>query len=148
MAEKQQKKKIKRNASFTIGAILVIIVLIIFVISLIHMPHDPNLMNLTHKFLRPGEDEMYRLGTDHFGRDILSRLMFGARHVLLVGVVSVAIGAAIGFVLGALAGLLKGLPSQIIMRDTISLHPLEFHHYQLHFEYNSYYSQFHYHSYH
>ena len=68
-----EKKKKKRNISFTIGAILVIIVVIIFIISLIYMPHDPNLMNLTQKFLRPGENEMYRLGTDHFGRDILSR---------------------------------------------------------------------------
>ncbi|MBQ2680183.1 MAG: ABC transporter permease [Firmicutes bacterium] len=111
-----EKKKKKRNISFTIGAILVIIVVVIFLISLVYMPHDPNLMNLTHKFLKPGEDELYRLGTDHFGRDILSRLMFGARHVLLVGVVSVAIGAVIGFILGAAAGMLKGLPSQIIMR--------------------------------
>lgn len=106
----------KKNISFIIGLTLVIIVIICFVASLIYMPRDPNLMDLSHKFLKPGESPVYRLGTDHFGRDILSRLMFGARHVLLVGVVSVAFGAIIGFVLGAAAGMLKGIPSQIIMR--------------------------------
>ena len=106
----------KKNISFIIGLTLVTIVVVCFVVSLIYMPHDPNLMDLSHKFLKPGQNEMYKLGTDHFGRDILSRLMFGARHVLLVGVVSVAFGAVIGFVLGAAAGMLKGVASQIIMR--------------------------------
>lgn len=113
MAGKNKKKK---NFSFIIGLILVTIVVICFLISLFYMPHDPNLMALTDKFLKPGDNPLYKLGTDHFGRDILSRLMFGARHVLLVGVVSVAIGAIIGFILGAAAGMLKGIPSQIIMR--------------------------------
>ena len=111
---KMNKKKL--NISFTIGIILVAIVVLICLVSFIYMPHDPIEMNTPNKFLKHGVKAEYILGTDFFGRDILSRIMRGSRTVLLVGVVSTAAGAVVGILLGAVAGMSKGIVSSLIMR--------------------------------
>ncbi|MFN8634186.1 MAG: ABC transporter permease [Chloroflexota bacterium] len=70
-------------------------------------PHDAETPSLAVRALPPGsvaEGGSYLLGTDALGRDILSRLMFGARVSLLVGICSMAIGGALGTTLGLLAG--------------------------------------------
>lgn len=112
----KNKKKKKTSVSLTLGIILVSIVILICIVSFIYMPHDPIKMATEFKFLKPGENSDYILGTDNFGRDILSRIMHGSRTVLLVGVVSTAFGAVIGIILGAAAGMSKGIASTFIMR--------------------------------
>lgn len=65
------------------------------------------------------------LGTDHFGRDVSSRVVYGARISLLVGLISVSIAAGLGYLFGMLAGLLKGKTESVIMMamDTIFAFP-------------------------
>jgi ABC-type dipeptide/oligopeptide/nickel transport system permease subunit len=106
----------KKNISLILGIILVFIIIGIWVLSFVHMPYNPNEMNISNRFLRPGFDSDYILGTDNFGRDILSRIMYGSRNVLLVALVSVTLGSLVGIFLGALAAILKGLTEKIIMR--------------------------------
>ncbi|GFI61777.1 glutathione transport system permease protein GsiD [Clostridiales bacterium] len=112
------KRQKKRKAGFNLGMgiILIAIVVLICLISFIYMPHDPTAMATEFKFMKPRENYGYILGTDHFGRDILSRIMHGSRTVLLVGAVSTAVGAVIGIALGAIAAMGKGLVSSVIMR--------------------------------
>src|SRR5262249_52353888 len=85
-------------------------------------PHDPEIGSIGRRFRPPawqsGGSFEYLLGTDHLGRDILSRLIFGARVSTLVGFTSVIIAGAIGTTLGIISGYLGGWVDQVIMRIT------------------------------
>jgi peptide/nickel transport system permease protein len=85
-------------------------------------PHDPEIGNLAARFRPPawqqGGDVVYLLGTDHLGRDVLSRLIYGARVSMVVGFTAVAVAGAIGTGLGIVSGYLGGWVDQVIMRIT------------------------------
>jgi ABC-type dipeptide/oligopeptide/nickel transport system permease subunit len=106
----------KRNLSLGLGIILVLLILAVWVLSFVYMPYKPNEMNISERFMKPDFNSEHILGTDNFGRDILSRIMYGSRNVLLVGVGSVTLGTMLGIILGALAALLKKFTSTLIMR--------------------------------
>lgn len=78
-------------------------------------PYDPLSMDLLNPYSPPFTDG-HLLGTDNFGRDILSRLMHGARISLFIGLVVVAIASVIGTTLGLLAGYFGGWVDNLIMR--------------------------------
>src|SRR6266852_4260527 len=75
-------------------------------------PHDPNEQNLIATFLpstwAEGSDVAYPLGTDSLGRDVLSRLIYGARVAMLVAVVAATLAALLGTLLGLVAGFFGG----------------------------------------
>lgn len=77
-------------------------------------PHDPGAQNLTRRFEGPGSD--FWLGTDDFGRDTLSRAIFGARVSLQAVVQALLLAAAIGLPVGLIAGYRGGWPDRILMR--------------------------------
>jgi peptide/nickel transport system permease protein len=83
-------------------------------------PHDPAEQHLENKLRPPawqeGGNRENILGTDSLGRDLLSRIIFGARVSLLIGVITVIIAAAIGTVCGAFAGYFGGWVDQIVMK--------------------------------
>lgn len=95
---------------FLITALLVIIS--IFGPSL--APYDPNTMHFMDPFSEPTNE--FLLGTDDFGRDILSRIMYGARVSLMVGAIAVGIAATVGTTLGMIAGYSRRLIDEAIMR--------------------------------
>ena len=78
-------------------------------------PRDPYEMDLASPFLPPGSSG-YILGTDNYGRDILSRLIHGSRISLLIGIVVVSIATVIGSVLGLVAGYYGGFIDNLVMR--------------------------------
>lgn len=78
-------------------------------------PYDPLSMDLDSKFLPPGS-KGHLLGTDNFGRDLLSRLIFGSRISLSVGLVVVSIAMVIGTFLGLVAGYFGGIADILLMR--------------------------------
>ncbi len=77
-------------------------------------PYDPTVINLSAKLSPPSLE--YLLGTDHFGRDVLSRLIWGARVSLMVGLVVVAFALAFGVPIGLAAGYLAGRVDNLLMR--------------------------------
>ncbi len=83
-------------------------------------PHDPQFGNLAERFRPPfwiaGGSIKHALGTDHLGRDVLSRLIFGARVSLVVGFTAVIFAGVVGTVLGILSGYLGGWVDQVVMR--------------------------------
>jgi peptide/nickel transport system permease protein len=96
-------------------------------------PHDPTLGNLRQRYIPPvwqnrGSME-FILGTDHMGRDVLSRLIYGSRISLVVGVTAVVVAGAIGTALGVLSGFLGRWVDQAVMRITdswLALPPVSF----------------------
>jgi peptide/nickel transport system permease protein len=85
-------------------------------------PHNPEVGTLSLRFRPPawvtGGTTEYLLGTDHIGRDVLSRLIFGARVSMIVGSLAVLFAGFVGTVLGILAGYMGGWVDQVIMRVT------------------------------
>lgn len=103
------------RSSLVVGSALVGIVVILGAVSLAWTPHDPTQVSLDRL---AGPSPTHLLGTDDFGRDIFSRILVGARSCLLVGVVSVGIGALLGVPLGLLAGARGGWLGRVVMRGT------------------------------
>ena len=85
-------------------------------------PHNPEIGSLRRRFQPPfwqaGGSTAHLLGTDQLGRDVLSRLIFGARVSMVVGFTAVIVAGVIGTTLGILAGYLGGWVDQVIMRVT------------------------------
>ena len=97
-----------------IGLFLVVAVIAAALISFAWTPYDVEAIDISSKLLPPSLQHLF--GTDHFGRDVLSMIMVGARNSLSVALVAVGIGAGIGVPLGLLAAAKKGLISESIMR--------------------------------
>ncbi|HFB83685.1 MAG TPA: ABC transporter permease, partial [Thermodesulfatator sp.] len=96
------------------GLLIVTALFLVALLSPFIAPYDPLAIN-TRAVLHP-PSKNHLLGTDTLGRDVLSRMIYGARISLLVGVISVGISTAIGITLGALSGYYGGIVDQIIMR--------------------------------
>lgn len=101
--------------SAAIGLVIVVAIVTAAAFAPWIAPHDPVQQRLLGR-LRPPGAPAHPLGTDNFGRDVLSRLLFGSRISILVGVVSVAIAAGVGILFGLLGGYYGGVLDQWLMR--------------------------------
>jgi ABC-type dipeptide/oligopeptide/nickel transport system permease subunit len=103
-----------------VGGIVVVLYILAAIFAGQISPHDPTLGNLRVRLLPPAwqanGDPSYLLGTDDQGRDLLSRIIFGARVSLLVGLLSVGISVGVGTGLGSLAGYYRGSLDQAVSR--------------------------------
>ena len=104
-----------RNRLAVIGLVVLVVLVGSAALAPFIAPHEPLAMNLRNAYAPPGSPG-HLLGTDNFGRDILSRLIHGARISLYIGIVVVSIAASIGTVLGLMAGYLGGWVDAAIMR--------------------------------
>lgn len=103
-----------KKKNFIIGASMVGFMLIIMLIGFVKLPCDPEAMDVQNKL--SFFSAAHPLGTDQFGRDILSRIMLGARFSFLVGALAVAFGLVIGGAIGAVSGYYGGKTDEIIMK--------------------------------
>ena len=108
-------KLISRNKLALFGGILLILIFVISFLSPLLPLKDPDITKTSDRFLLPFSDG-YILGTDHLGRDLLSRLLWGTRLSLLVGISAALISATIGSILGTIAGYYGNKTDNIIMR--------------------------------
>lgn len=108
------------NRGAVAGLVVIVLVLLCALFAPLIAPHEPNLTNnavfLKPPFWQEGGSLSYPLGTDAIGRDILSRLLFGARLSLVIGIAVVALAIVVGIVLGLIAGYFKGIADIAIMR--------------------------------
>jgi peptide/nickel transport system permease protein len=110
---------LRRNPRMIVGGAIVLAWLFIAVFAPWVAPYDPIKVNVTDSLIPPGA--AHWLGTDDLGRDVLSRVMWGSRISLSVGVISVSIGLFVGTSLGLAAGYLGGKFDLFIMRGIDAL---------------------------
>jgi len=103
-----------RHRSFVLGGTLVLLVVVAALVSLVWTPWPPYDIDIAAKLKPPSA--AHWLGTDAFGRDIVSLLLVGARSTILVGVIAVGIGLTFGVCLGLIAAARKGWAGELILR--------------------------------
>ncbi len=103
-----------RNHSFVLGGFLTLLLAAAAALSLGWTPHDPYDVKIPDRL--QGPSGTYWLGTDPYGRDIVSLLLVGARASIVVGVIAVGIGLVIGTAFGLLASARRGWTEEVIMR--------------------------------
>jgi peptide/nickel transport system permease protein len=96
------------------GAAIILVLIVVAVFAPLIAPYDPYQQNLREALQPPSKDHL--LGTDPFGRDTLSRIIYGTRPSLAVGLVSVGIGALLGMSVGLLGGYFGGIVDTLTMR--------------------------------
>lgn len=107
-------KALERNRLALVGGVVVLSLVVLAVTAPVLAPWDPNRPAMRMVLAAPSAAHPF--GTDGLGRDVFSRMLYGARVSLAVGFVSVGIATAIGIALGALAGYNSGLVDSVIMR--------------------------------
>lgn len=103
-----------RHLTFTLGLAITALLLLTAAVSLVYTPRDPLEMSMEARLEGPSESHL--LGTDQFGRDLLSRIMVGSETSILVGVIAVGIGMGLGVFLGMLSGYFGGWLDETFMR--------------------------------
>jgi peptide/nickel transport system permease protein len=109
----QFRARLLGNRSFTIGAVLIGTVILLALLADVIAPFDPLRGNFRARMVPPGADHW--LGTDHFGRDILSRVLHGARVSLQIGLMVALVTGVAGTLIGAVAGYFRRLDG-VLMR--------------------------------
>ena len=107
-------RALRRNRLALAGGVVVVALALLALLAPVISPRDPNRLDV--KRILDAPSKAHPLGTDQLGRDVLSRMLYGARVSLAVGFVSVGIAAAIGIVLGSLAGYHGGTTDAMVMR--------------------------------
>ncbi len=115
---------IRRQPLGAVGALIVVVMIFLAVFADVIAPYDPESNSFAHMFTAPSLQ--FILGTDDFGRDIFSRIVFGARTALYVGFVAAGVGATVGLVLGVASAYFGGLFDLLFQRvmDVFMAFPL------------------------
>ena len=109
-------RNFKKNRTAMVGLFIVIALVIIAVFSHFYYDYAADIVHqeLKDRFQKPSAEHWF--GTDSFGRDVFTRIVYGAQYSLSVGIVAVAISCALGTTLGVIAGFYGGVTENIILR--------------------------------
>ncbi|MCH2631075.1 MAG: ABC transporter permease [Nisaea sp.] len=113
------RRRVFKNHSFLIGALILIVIITIAVLAPFIAPHDPYDQDLARRLINPfwhdkKTADLYVFGTDKVGRDYLSRVIYGAQISLLIGFLTVLISGVIGTALGVIAGYFGGRVDMVV----------------------------------
>jgi peptide/nickel transport system permease protein len=116
--------KFVRNRAALLGFIIILIILILAVLAPLLSGYDPIKIDLANSYLKPGR-EGHLFGTDDYGRDLFSRILYGARVSIVVSLGSILLGGLLGTIVGILAGFIGGALDSLLMRimDGLSAFP-------------------------
>ncbi|WP_445683196.1 nickel transporter permease [Solibacillus sp. FSL K6-1523] len=107
-------KRLLKNKAAVIGGLVILFIILVGIIGPFLLKTDPNAQDILNKLQPPSKEHWF--GTDNFGRDIFTRVVFGTKLTLKVGFLSVLIGGIIGIVLGIVSGYYGGIIDTLIMR--------------------------------
>lgn len=107
-------KRLLRSPSAVAGAVIVIVLILAGIFAPLLTPFDPVRQDLRSVLQAPSATHL--LGTDNLGRDVLARILYGARLTLFIGAFAVAVGLLFGVPLGIISGYYRGLADQVIQR--------------------------------
>ena len=108
------KKMFKSNYLFTLGVVICLAWILLAILAPVIAPYDPIAQDLTLRLQAPSAEHLF--GTDNFGRDIFSRVIYGGRYSLLAGCLTVVLAGVIGTFYGAIAGYVGGWVDNVMMR--------------------------------
>lgn len=110
-------RNFKKNKGAVLGLIIFILIILITLIGAVALDYDKQVVkqNISQRLLAPSPEHPF--GTDQYGRDILVRIVYGARYSLSVGLIAVVIAFLCGSMLGLIAGYYGGLAETLIMRS-------------------------------
>nr|WP_314459638.1 ABC transporter permease [uncultured Clostridium sp.] len=107
-------KQMSKNKAAMLGLLILSTEIILAILAPYIIPYDYSFMDMANMFAKPSPSHLF--GCDDMGRDIFSRVLFGARYSISIGIIAVAIGSVIGCTIGAIAGYFGGQVDNIIMR--------------------------------
>lgn len=108
-------RRYKRRPGAMLGLLILLVIIFLAIFAPVVTSYDPIKMDPRVSLQPPSRDHI--LGTDIYGRDVFTRIVYGAWYSLKIGLVSVLLGACIGFVMGFLSGYTGGIVDEIIMRS-------------------------------
>lgn len=107
-------RRLTKNPIIPVGIVIIVLVMLVGSFAPYLSPYNPNKMYPRNR--REAPSKQYLLGTDRLGRDMLSRMIWGARVSLVIGVLAVAVSMAVGLTIGMISGYYGGLLDEILMR--------------------------------
>lgn len=107
-------RRLRRHRAAMFGAAIIVLLVFAAVAAPLVCPHDPVQMNPADAFQAPSRE--YWLGTDEYGRDVFSRIVYGSRISLSVGIISVSISLILGTALGLMSGYYLGIADVVVSR--------------------------------
>ncbi len=111
-----ERRVMRLSGNFVVGVVLTGLMVAMALVSLVWTPYPPTKIDIVHRLAAPSANHW--LGTDPFGRDVLSMIMAGARSSLSVAIIAVLVGAGLGIPLGLCAAGLGGRVDNLVMRVT------------------------------
>jgi peptide/nickel transport system permease protein len=119
----QIRRLIRRKPLGAVGALIILVFVLVAIFAPLLAPHDPYAIDSTKLLARPSWSNW--LGTDEYGRDILSRIIWGSRVSIYVGLMAVGIGSSSGALLGLVSGYFGGTVDYVVQRcmDTLMAFP-------------------------
>lgn len=111
---RQVMRQLMKNKAAVIGLIVFLLEILVAILAPVIAPYDPVKINILEKLMGPSSAHL--MGTDDLGRDIFSRIVWGTRYSLGMGVTATLLGTLLGMIVGAIAGFFGGKIDDIIMR--------------------------------
>ena len=114
VARRERFRLLWRSPTFLAGAVIVVFWVLCAVVGRLVVPHDPLLPDLLNRLKPPSGTHWF--GTDELGRDVFSRVIAGARGILIVAPLATLLGTVMGTSIGLVAGYFRGLVDEVLMR--------------------------------
>jgi peptide/nickel transport system permease protein len=114
IARRERLRLLRRSPTFVLGSVLVGLWVVCAILGTLIAPHAPQADDILNKLTAPTGDHLF--GTDRLGRDVLSRVIVGAREILITAPLATVLGTVAGTAIGLVTGYYRGLVDEVVMR--------------------------------